>query len=62
MSNLLNAFLVLVMVVSVWPSLVYVVGQFMNPPRMSSSLQAVRLGIVGTSKLMDDNAMYRHTL
>lgn len=62
MSNLLNAFLVLVMVVSVWPSLVYVVGQFMNPPRMSSSLQAVRLGIVGTSKLKDDNAMYRHTL
>ncbi|KAF8528684.1 hypothetical protein JB92DRAFT_2862118 [Gautieria morchelliformis] len=37
------------MVVSVWPSLVYVAGQLMNPAR-SSSLRVVRLGTVGTKR------------
>ena len=60
MSDLVNVLLVLVMIMSSWPSLVYVVRQFTNPVQLprTGSLHSVRLGIVGTSTFMNDNAMY----
>jgi hypothetical protein len=51
MSDLLNIFLVMVMVVSVWPSLLHVIRlvAVMMSPRPSSKLfHNVRLGLVGT--------------
>jgi hypothetical protein len=53
MSNLMNALLILVMFISVWPSLVYVVGQVTIPVRPSSVLRGIQLGrgVVGSSEL-----------
>ncbi|KIJ56828.1 hypothetical protein M422DRAFT_62747 [Sphaerobolus stellatus SS14] len=44
MSQWLNAFLILIMVVAVWPSLVYVIRELMEPVKSSRFFRATRKG------------------